>query len=186
MTSTSRLTHGLRSVFGRLGARVRVATPRERLMLAALAAVGITLMFSVGLRLTRDNLVRWRELSARRERTELILTQAPDIDRLLAEKASSLAARRRTPAELLAELETLAREASLTASASTPVSKTSGKLTLHRIRLSLRADSLRKITDFDARLRTTPIGVESLDIEARSDAGELSATYDLVSCQLPE
>ena len=66
------------------------------------------------------------------------------------------------------------------------MSKTSGKHTLHRIRLSLRADSLRKITDFDARLRTTPIGVESLDIEARSDAGELSATYDLVSCQLPE
>lgn len=175
-----------REALSRLRTRVREATSRERLMLAGLSAVGAGLLLSLGIRLTRDAIAEHREISARRARADILLANAPDVEKTLVAKSESIAVPRTGAAEVLAALETLARECAVTTVAGSPETKPAGKLLLHRVSLSVRADSLRKLMDFDTRLHASRLAVERLDIIASDDSGNLSATYGLVSCQLSE
>ena len=109
------------------------------------------------------------------------------MDKALAEKSAKLAGRRMSASDLLAAVDTLARESGLNADSTTPRSDHSGGLTLLRAKVSLRAPSLQKLMDFDDRLRLRGDGlvVERVTIDAR-DNGELSAVYELLSCQPSE
>lgn len=169
-------------------ARVRSATPRERLMLAALSTVGVLILLSVGLRCIRSSTTHWREVTARGEKADGLLKLAPQIDAALAGRSAKLAGKRFSANDFLAAVDTLARESGLNADASTPRSTPTGGLTVHRLRLSLRAPSLQKLMEFDDRLRLRGEGVsvERVTVESRSGNGELGAVYELAACQTAE
>lgn len=168
--------------------RVRSATPRERLMLAALSTVGVLILLSVGLRCIRSAVTHSREVSTRVEKADKLMELAPRIDAALAGRSAKLAGKRFSATDFLAAVDTLARESGLNADASTPRSTRTGGLTVHRLRLSLRAPSLQKLMEFDDRLRLRGDGVsvERVTIESRSNTGELGAVYELAACQTGE
>jgi hypothetical protein len=178
----------LRHVWRNANNRVRQGTPRERLLVAALALVGVLLVFSADVRLLRSGVAAWRDVSARTAKAEMLRANAPAIDLMLAEKSRQLTGRNRSAAEVLAAVDTLARECGLNAEAATPRTEKPGRLILHRVKLNLRAPSLRQLMDFDDRLhqRGDGIAVERVLLENRGDSTELAATYDLVACQPSE
>ncbi len=165
--------------------RVRSATPRERVMLAALSTVGVLILLSVGIRLLRTAVTHSREVSSRVEKAGKLMEFAPGIDAALAARSAKLAGKRSSATDFLAAVDTLARESGLTAEAGTPRSVRTGGLTVHRLRLSLRAASLQKLMEFDDRLRLhgDGVAVERVIVESRSGNGELSAVYELATCQ---
>ncbi len=183
-----RLPAPLTRLTGSLSGRIRSATPRERTLLAALSAVAVLLLLSAGIRLTRSELALRRELAERVESGERILASASATEPALNEKTARLAAKRRTASDMLAAIDSLARESGLNAEAANPRPERAGKLTIHRVRLSLRAPSLQKLMDFDDRLRLRGDGlvVERVTVESRTNGVELSAVYEIASCQASE
>jgi hypothetical protein len=177
----------LRSGFGDIALRVRTATPRERLMLAALGFVGMLIMLSAGIRLTRTSLAAWRETKAAVAHAEVLLAAAPAVDAALTAKSARLAGKNISPSDLLAAVDTLARELGLNVDAGAPRAEKTGKLVVHRFRVGLRAPDIRKLMDFDDRLRLNDKGiiVERVTVEARAES-ELSAAYELAACQPAE
>lgn len=177
----------LRRNFGSLGERVRTATPRERLMLSALALVGTLILLSVGLRLTRTAVTKRNEVNLAGLRAAALLDGAPAIEKALADKAAKLAGKRIAPAELLAVVDNIAREGGLNFDAGAPRAEKTGKLTVYRFRVNLRAPSLQKLMEFDDSLRMNADGliVERVSVDSRNDA-ELAATYELAACQPAE
>lgn len=171
-----------------LTGRVRRGTPRERVLLTALGVVGVLILLSVDLRLLRASVDGWRATSVRVAKADMIRANAPLIDRSLAERTHALTGRRLTAAELLAAVENTARESGLTADASTPRSERAGRLTLHRMRLTLQSPGVRQLMEFDDRLRLRGDGlaVERVTLESRNTGGEIAATYELVACQPSE
>lgn len=168
-----------------LGARVRSATPRERTLLAALSAVGVLLLLSLGLRWTRTGVEERRALLVRTEEADRLLQNDPAVSGALDAKIADMAGKNRSAADILAAVDTLARESGLNAEVANPRSDRSGKLTLHRVKLTLRAPTLQKLMDFDDRLRLQGDGlvVERVTVESRSNGIELNAIYEIAACQ---
>lgn len=171
-----------------LSARLHAATPRERMMLAALCTVGVLILLSGGVRLLRAGLADYRDATAKLEKARLFVEGAPDIDAALAAKFARLAGKRLSASDLLAAVDTISRESGLNADASTPRTERSGGLTVLRLKVNLRAPTARKLMDFDDRLRLKGDGllIERVNIDARSDSGELAATYEIATCQPSE
>lgn len=168
-----------------LATRIRTATPRERTLLAALAGVGVLILLSLGLRWTREGLGQRRALMVRVDEADRLGVAAPAVASAIDSKTAALAPRKRSASELVAAVETLARESGLNAELATPRADRAGRLTLHRLKLNLRAPSLEKLMEFDDRLRLRGDGlvVERVTLESRSSAGEISAAYEIASCQ---
>ena len=119
--------------------RVRRATPRERLMLAGLAVVGALILVSSRHPVfeRQASPTTWREVTpAARDRSAPPFSSrnAPQVGKALAEKSAKLAGRRMSASDLLAAVDTLARESGLNADSTTPRSDHSGGLTFHLLR----------------------------------------------------
>lgn len=168
--------------------RVRRGTPRERILVTALGFVGVLILLSAGLRLLRSGIDGWRATSVHMAKAEMIRVNAPLIDQALTERTRTLTGRRMSAAELLAAVENTARESGLAAEASTPRTERAGRLTLHRMRLTLQAPGVRQLMEFDDRLRLRGDGlaVERVTLESRNTGAEIAATYELVACQPSE
>ena len=174
--------------FAALRERIHTATPRERLMLAALSCVFLLIVISVGLKKCRTENKERKNLAQIGEGNQIALELAPATDAALKAKSEKLRGKRLSATDFLAAVDTLARESGLNAETSTPRTEKSRGLTIHRMKVNLRAASLRKLMDFDDRLRLKGDGyvVERVEINARSDSGELAATYELATCQPSE
>ncbi len=166
--------------------RLRGATPRERVLLAGLAAVGAALIFTGGLRFTRNGLSARREASALAAKQEVLLADEPAVDEAL--RRSSGAGPGRTGAEVLAELDTLARAGGLACDSANPTVNRHGRVEIHRVRFSLRGATMEKLLAFDARLRASGEGmnVKRLTLESRDAGGGIAASYEVTVCRKSE
>ena len=177
----------LRTGLGGVAERIRTATPRERLMLAALGMLGVLILLSVGIRLVRTSVVSWREARESAEHADILRAGAPAVDAALAAKTARLAGKSVSASDLLDAVDSLARELGLKLDAGSPRAEKAGKLVVHRFRASLRAPSVQKLMEFDDRIRLNDRGivVERIAVESRFES-ELSATYELAACQPSE
>lgn len=168
--------------------RVRSATPRERMMLAALATAFTLIVLSAGIKWLKLGLAERRALQGAEEAAHITLDNAPFVDAALKAKSEKLAGKRLSASDFFAAVEALARESGLTAEASTPKTDKSGGLTVFRMKVNVRAGSARKLMDFDDRLRLKGESyvVERVTIDSRPSSGELSAAYELATCQPSE
>lgn len=184
MTALAKGRRGLAA----LRERLHAATPRERMMLAALVTAALLIILSGGLKWLRRELAERATLKGVEESGRIALEGAPATDAALKAKADKLKGRRISANEFFAAVDALARESGLNADAATPRTERSGGLTIHRMKVTLRAPSLRKLMDFDDRLRLKGDGyvVERVTIDARASSGELAAAYELATCQPSE
>lgn len=168
--------------------RLHGATPRERMMLAGLLTVVLLLLLSGATKWLKFARGEGGMLTAAEESGRLTLERAPAVDAALKAKADKFQGKRISASNFFEAVDGFARESGLNADMSTPRADKSGGLTIYRMKVNLRAPSLRKLMDFDDRLRLKGQGyvVERVTVDARASTGELSAAYELATCQPSE